>query len=57
MDKSKGGISAVGLLQVAFIVLKLCGIIKWSWWWVLAPAWISIAITVIAVIVILLFIS
>lgn len=28
------------LLLVAFIVLKLCGVIGWSWWWVLAPFWI-----------------
>ena len=32
-----GGISMGGLLQVAFIVLKLCKVIDWSWWWVLAP--------------------
>ncbi len=24
-------------LQVAFIVLKLCGVIAWSWWLVFAP--------------------
>lgn len=34
-----GGAGVGGLLQVAFIVLKLCGIIDWSWWWVLAPTW------------------
>lgn len=28
------------LLLVAFVVLKLCGVIDWSWWWVLSPAWI-----------------
>jgi len=27
------------LLAVAFITLKLIGIIEWSWWWVLAPLW------------------
>jgi hypothetical protein len=25
----------------AFIVLKLTGVIAWSWWWVLSPLWIS----------------
>ena len=24
-------------LQIAFIVLKLCGVISWSWWIVLLP--------------------
>lgn len=35
------------LLLVAFIVLKLCNVITWSWWWVLAPLWIPIVITLI----------
>lgn len=29
----------IQLLQVAFIVLKLCGVIQWRWIWVLAPMW------------------
>jgi hypothetical protein len=33
-----------GILTVAFIVLKLLGKIQWSWWWVLAPTWIPLAI-------------
>ena len=32
-----GGVSILGLLGVAFVVLKLCGVINWSWWWVLLP--------------------
>ena len=32
------------LLTVLFIGLKLTGYIAWSWWWVLAPLWIPIAI-------------
>lgn len=32
------------LLTIAFIVLKLCNVISWSWWWVLAPLWIPTAI-------------
>ena len=31
------------LLTIAFIVLKLCGVINWSWIWVLAPLWIGLA--------------
>jgi hypothetical protein len=23
------------------IVLKLTGVIAWSWWWVLSPLWVS----------------
>lgn len=42
--KSGGGIGFCGLLTVAFIVLKLTDHIDWSWWWVLAPIWIPIAL-------------
>ena len=35
------------LLQVAFIVLKLCHVIEWSWLWVLAPTWIPIIIALL----------
>ena len=32
-----GGIGFFGLLTIVFITLKLCGVIAWSWWWVLSP--------------------
>lgn len=44
MEESRNsyvGVTFVGLLQVAFIVLKLCGVINWSWWLVMLPAIIS----------------
>jgi hypothetical protein len=28
----------------ALLVLKLTGVITWSWWWVLTPLWINIAL-------------
>lgn len=40
------------LLTIAFIVLKLCGVIDWSWFWVLAPLWIPFAIVIVAIILI-----
>lgn len=49
-----GGIGFVGLLTIAFIVLKLLGIITWSWVWVLSPIWID-AILVIVLLVVLFF--
>ena len=42
------------LLLVAFIVLKLCKVITWSWWWVLAPAWIPIVFSFIFGIILLI---
>lgn len=36
-------------LGIAFIVLKLCHVIAWSWWWVLCPFWIGLAIALAVV--------
>lgn len=47
-----GGVSFTGLLTIAFIVLKLCGVINWSWWWVISPIWISIGLVVLIIIVV-----
>lgn len=35
-------IGTLDLLAVVFIVLKLSGVITWSWLWVLAPWWIPL---------------
>jgi hypothetical protein len=40
------GISLSTALTTTFIVLKLCNVIAWSWWWVLSPLWIPFAIGV-----------
>lgn len=34
-------IGLLGVLGVVFIVLKLLGVITWSWLWVTAPLWIG----------------
>ena len=43
-----------GLLGVAFVVLKLCKVIAWSWVWVLAPFWIPVALGLIITLIALL---
>lgn len=48
-----GGIGGT-LLQIAFIVLKLCGVINWSWLWVLSPMWIGFALWFVGVVVFVL---
>ena len=45
------GIGFPGLLTIVFIVLKLCGVITWSWLWVLSPLWISLALVIVLVII------
>ena len=34
-------------LALLFIGLKLGGVIKWSWWWVLSPFWLPVAVLLI----------
>ena len=54
-NKAKqGGLGIVSVLTIVFIVLKLLGVIKWRWIWVLSPIWISavIAVAVFSVILI-----
>lgn len=29
-----------GSLFLVFLVLKLVGVIAWSWWWVTSPLWL-----------------
>lgn len=40
------------LLTIAFVILKLCGVIAWSWFWVLSPLIFSIALTLVATVII-----
>jgi hypothetical protein len=54
---SSGGIGFFGLLTIVFIVLKLCGIITWSWWWVFSPLWISFMAGIILIIIIVNFLT
>lgn len=50
-----GGIGFVGLLTIAFVVLKLCKVIDWSWWWVASPVWISAALVVAVFVVVVIW--
>ena len=44
----------VGLLQLALIVLKLCGVLHWAWPLVLLPAILGCGLGVLVVILFLL---
>lgn len=45
------GVGFLDLLTVAFVVLKLCNVINWSWWWVLSPIWIPFIIILVAIVI------
>ena len=50
--------SILGLLGIAFVVLKLVGVINWSWWLVTLPFWgpvvfVLVLLLVVGIIVVL----
>lgn len=51
-NSSSSGIGICGVLTILFVVLKLVGVINWSWLWVLCPLWIDILLTVIVSVII-----
>lgn len=50
-----GGFS--GLLFIAFLILKLCNVITWSWWWVTAPLWMPLAFVIVVSIICVLVLA
>ena len=52
---SNNSIGFFGLLQLIFITLKVLNLIDWSWWMVFSPTWFSIAIVILAIIVLVIF--
>lgn len=51
---SSSGIGVWGLLGVAFVILKLCHVINWSWWLVTLPFWGGFALDLVIFILILI---
>ena len=50
MSNKNNGSSGIGLcevLTIIFVILKLVGVIDWSWWWVLSPALIGLGLWLI----------
>lgn len=57
MNKNTGssGLGLSSVLTIIFVVLKLVGVIDWSWWWVLAPTWISVILWLICVVILVIY--
>jgi len=53
-SSSSSGIGFTGLLTVLFVALKLTDIIDWSWWWVLSPLWIVLALGILGLVIIVI---
>jgi Flp pilus assembly protein TadB len=51
-----GGIGLGSSLFIVFLVLKLTGVVAWSWVWVLAPLWVP-PVAVVTTIAVLLMVA
>lgn len=60
MENNKNGVTinlgCFTTLFFIFLVLKLCSVITWSWWWVTAPIWIPTSIGLVALMIALFLI-
>jgi len=54
-SSTSSGMGFCGVLTLIFLVLKLTGLIEWSWWLVLAPVWIPAALVMVMIFLIGLF--
>ena len=54
-NESNGSNGALSILLIAFVILKLCHVIDWSWWWILSPLWIPFILLIIIIILIYYF--
>lgn len=44
------GLGIFSVIQINFLILKLAGLVNWSWWFVLLPIFISLGISIIGII-------
>lgn len=47
---SSSGLGFGSILTLIFVTLKLTHFINWSWWWVLSPEWLSLALIILLMI-------
>lgn len=51
-NSNKGnGLGLCDVLAIVFVILKLVGVIDWSWWWILSPIWIAFIIAITPLVV------
>lgn len=53
--KTSSSIGLLDILLIIFIVLKIIGVITWSWWLVLIPLWIDLGVIAIFFVIALIF--
>lgn len=46
-NKTYYGAPLTWVIFIVFLILKLVGVISWSWWWVAAPLWIPAVLAIL----------
>lgn len=50
-SKNSKGVGLLTVIGTVFIILKLCGVIRWSWVWVLCPFWVGVIVVIVSLII------
>lgn len=53
-ESKSSGLGILAVLQIVFLILKLTGLIDWSWWLVLVPLWVDIGFGLLFIILALI---
>lgn len=46
-SSTRGGVGCLPIIGIVFIVLKLTHNIDWSWWWIMSPFIIHVALILV----------
>ena len=49
MENKENGFSLGTVLTIIFVILKLCKVIEWNWWWVFSPILIESGIVLLII--------
>ena len=56
-SKNPKGIELLFVIGVVLVILKLCGVVKWSWIWVICPLWMGAIETIVSSIITLIMVT
>ena len=56
-NNTSSGIGLSSVLTIVFVVLKLVGVIDWSWWWVFSPTLINVGLAIIVISIYAIYIA
>lgn len=51
-SKNHKGIGLLTVIGIVFVILKLCGVVKWSWIWLLYPFVVGVIGTILPLIIV-----